>query len=211
MSASTAPGWLGRLDAAAKRGFDLALAAAALALLWPLLLALALWVRLDSPGPAFYRALRVGRDGRSFTMLKFRTMVVGADSGAGVTGAGDARVTRAGRRLRRTRLDELPQLINVLVGEMSLVGPRPESPRYVRYYTLEQLAVLTVRPGVTGPTQLRFRDEAALLTEADVEAQYVRELLPAKLASDLDYVRRRTLLGDIVILVKTAGLALARA
>jgi lipopolysaccharide/colanic/teichoic acid biosynthesis glycosyltransferase len=204
-----APGWPARLDAAAKRGFDLAVSAVALALLWPLLLGLALWVRLDSPGPAYYRALRVGRDGRPFTMLKFRTMAVGADRGAGITGADDARVTRAGRRLRRTRLDELPQLINVLAGDMSLVGPRPESPRYVRYYTPEQLAVLSVRPGVTGPTQLRFRDEAALLTEADVEAQYLRELLPAKLASDLDYVRRRTLLGDIAILVKTAGLALA--
>jgi lipopolysaccharide/colanic/teichoic acid biosynthesis glycosyltransferase len=155
--------------------------------------------------------LRVGRDGQPFTMLKFRTMHVGADAGAGITGAADARVTRLGRRLRAARLDELPQLINVLRGEMSLVGPRPESPRYVRYYTPEQLAVLRVRPGITGPTQLRFRDEAARLTAADVEAQYVGELLPAKLASDLEYVRTRTLWGDIAILLETVRLAVRRA
>jgi lipopolysaccharide/colanic/teichoic acid biosynthesis glycosyltransferase len=211
MERAGAPDWAVALDAAAKRGLDLAVAVLALALLWPLLLALALWVRLDSPGPALYRALRVGRDGQPFTMLKFRTMQVGADAGAGITGAADARVTRLGRRLRAARLDELPQLINVLRGEMSLVGPRPESPRYVRYYTPEQLAVLRVRPGITGPTQLRFRDEAARLTAADVEAQYVGELLPAKLASDLEYVRTRTLWGDIAILLETARLAARRA
>jgi lipopolysaccharide/colanic/teichoic acid biosynthesis glycosyltransferase len=210
MRRDTSPGWLVALDEVAKRGFDLAVAGVALLLLWPVLLALAALVRLDSPGPALYRALRVGRDGEPFKMLKFRTMRVGADGGSGITGAADGRVTRLGRRLRAARLDELPQIINVLRGEMSLVGPRPEAPRYVRYYTPEQLAVLRVRPGVTGPTQLRFRDEAALLTEADVEAQYVRDLLPAKLASDLEYVRTRSIWGDVGILWKTARLALSR-
>ncbi len=196
-----------RLDAAAKRGLDLVVAGLALACLWPVLLVLALLVKLDSPGPALYRAPRVGRDGRPFTMYKFRTMSLGADAGAGITGQADPRVTRLGRWLRRTRLDELPQLINVLRGEMSLVGPRPESPRYLPFYTPEQRAVLRVRPGITGPTQLRYRDEAALLTAPDIEAQYVHELLPAKLASDLEYVRTRTFWLDLRLLAQTAAVA----
>lgn len=194
------------LDAAAKRGLDLAVAGLALAYLWPLLLALGLLVRLDSPGPALYRAQRLGRDGRPFTMLKFRTMRAGADRGAAITGAADARVTRAGRWLRRTHLDELPQLVNVLRGQMSLVGPRPEAIYYLPHYTDEQRTVLRLRPGITGPTQLRYRDEAALLTGHDFEAHYVRELLPAKLASDLAYVHDRTFWLDLRILAQTAAL-----
>ena len=203
--------WIDHLDLAAKRGLDVLLSGLALAALSLLLLLIAALVKLDSPGPALYRALRVGRDGQSFMMLKFRTMHVGADAGSGITGAQDARVTSVGRWLRARRLDELPQLINVLRGEMSLVGPRPESPRYVARYAPEQLAVLRARPGITGPTQLRFRDEAALLTEPDIEAQYIREVLPAKLASDLEYVARRSLWLDLRLLGQTAGLFIGRA
>jgi lipopolysaccharide/colanic/teichoic acid biosynthesis glycosyltransferase len=205
------PEWWARLDAAATRGRDLALAGLLLVLLAPPWLVVALAIKRDSPGPVLYRALRVGRDGRAFTMLKFRTMRVGADAGAGITGADDARVTRVGRWLRATRLDELPQLINVLRGEMSLVGPRPEAPRYVRLYSPEQRAVLRVRPGITGPTQLRFRDEAAWLTGPDIEASYVRDLLPAKLASDLAYVRCRSFWRDLPVLLATARLLTRRA
>ncbi len=203
--------WWVRLDAVATRGRDLMLAGLLLVLLAPLWLVLALAIKRDSPGPVLYRALRVGRDGRGFTMLKFRTMRVGADAGAGITGADDARVTRVGRWLRASRLDELPQLVNVLRGEMSLVGPRPESPRYVRFYSPEQRAVLHVRPGITGPTQLRFRDEATWLTGPDIEECYVRDLLPAKLASDLAYVRQRSFWHDLAVLLATARLLTRRA
>lgn len=205
------PVWLIRLDEGAKRGFDLLAATGLLVVLSPLLAVLALWVRLDSTGPALYRALRVGRDGRPFVMVKFRTMAVGADRHSAISGAADARVTRLGRRLRSSRLDELPQLINVVRGDMSLVGPRPEAPQFVRHYTPEQLAVLRVRPGITGPTQLRFRDEAMLLTEPDIEAQYVRELLPVKLTSDLAYARERTFAGDLALLVATVRLIVSAA
>jgi lipopolysaccharide/colanic/teichoic acid biosynthesis glycosyltransferase len=204
-------GWGARLEEVARRGLDLAVAGLGLALLWPLGLALAVAIKRVSPGPALYRSTRVGQDGREFVMLKFRTMRVGAEAGPGITGAADARVTRVGRWLRASRLDELPQLVNVLRGEMSLVGPRPEAPRYVRYYTPAQRAVLRVRPGITGPTQLRFRDEAARLTGPDIEAQYIQELLPAKLASDLAYLRTRTLWRDLGILARTAWLVLRRA
>jgi lipopolysaccharide/colanic/teichoic acid biosynthesis glycosyltransferase len=204
------PGLLRRIDSVAKRGLDLLVASLGLGVSWPFLVILAVLVKLDSPGPALYQAARIGRDGREFRMVKFRTMRVGADGGPGITGAADARVTRVGRWLRATRLDEMPQLFNVLRGDMSLVGPRPESPRYVRYYTPEQRAVWSVLPGITGPTQLRFRDEAAWLTDADVEAQYVRDLLPAKLASDLAYVRGRTLWLDIRLLLETAMLIIRR-
>jgi lipopolysaccharide/colanic/teichoic acid biosynthesis glycosyltransferase len=204
------PGLLRRIDSAAKRGLDLIVAGLGLGVSWPVLVLLAVLVKLDSPGPALYQAARIGRDGREFRMVKFRTMRLGADAGPGITGAADARVTRVGHWLRTTRLDEMPQLFNVLRGDMSLVGPRPESPRYVRYYTPEQRAVWSVLPGITGPTQLRFRDEAAWLTDADVEAQYVRDLLPAKLASDLAYVRGRTLWLDIRLLIETAMLIIRR-
>lgn len=196
-----------------KRLFDLLGSAAALLLLAPLMLALALWIRLDSPGPVFYRQLRVGRHGRAFRIHKFRTMRVDADrQGPLLTVGEDARITRAGRVLRHWRLDELPQFIDVLSGDMSLVGPRPEVPRY-----LEQMPaalrerVLAVRPGITDPVSLAHVDEAALLAAAaDPEREYVEVILPKKLQAAADYADRATLWTDLAVLAGTLQLLVAR-
>jgi lipopolysaccharide/colanic/teichoic acid biosynthesis glycosyltransferase len=185
--------------------FDLTLALVALVLLSPLLGLIALLVRLDSPGPLLHRALRAGRGGRPFTLYKFRSMVADAAAfGPGITAGGDPRVTRVGTWLRRYKLDELPQLLNVLRGEMSLVGPRPEDPCYVALYTPQQRHVLAVRPGITSPASLRFRSEEQLLAGADWESAYVNTIMPAKLALELDYLSRRTFWSDLVLLCRTA-------
>ena len=187
-----------------KRLFDIGASAIGLLVLSPLLLILSLMVRLDTPGPIFYRATRVGRYGQPFKLLKFRSMVISADKvGPGVTGAQDPRVTRSGRFLRRTKLDELPQLVNVLRGEMSLVGPRPEDPRYVALYTDEQREVLNVRPGITSPASLKYRNEEALLVGEDWETHYIEHVMPAKLAVDLDYARNASLLRDVSLIIRT--------
>lgn len=189
----------------AKRALDLVISTLLLILLSPLMLALGLWVRLDSAGPALYRGKRVGKDGRPFLMYKFRTMVEEAErQGPAVTYRDDPRVTRAGRFLRRTKLDELPQFLNVVKGEMSLVGPRPEDPSYVALYDREQRQVLTVRPGITGPTQLEYRNEASMLQGSSVENEYVTRIMPQKLKLDLEYVRNRSLALDLKILGRTA-------
>ncbi len=188
-----------------KRAFDILVSLAGLIILSPLLLLLAIAVRVTSPGPIFYRAVRVGRGGIEFRLLKFRSMVVNADRiGPAVTGAADPRITPIGRLLRRTKLDELPQLWNVLVGEMSLVGPRPEAPKYVALYTRKQRAVLKVRPGITSPASVRYRNEEALLTGEDWERKYIDEIMPAKLAVDLEYAAHPSLIRDIGILFQTA-------
>lgn len=188
----------------AKRIFDLLAAGLGLLLLSPLLLATALAIRLDSPGPVFFRQERVGRGGRSFRIHKFRTMRHGA-GGALITVGEDARITRVGAFLRRTKLDELPQLIDVLRGTMSLVGPRPEVPRYVALYpSALREKVLSVRPGLTDLASIEYRDENALLARAaDPEREYVETVLPAKLQLAADYVDRRTLALDLRIIVRT--------
>ena len=189
----------------AKRAFDLLVAGCALALLSPLMLAIALWVRLDSPGPVLFRQQRVGRHGVPFRIRKFRTMVQGA-AGLPLTVGADPRITRAGAFLRRHRLDELPQLIDVLQGTMSLVGPRPEVPRYVALYpsALRERA-LAVRPGLTDPASLSHLDEAArLAAAADPEREYVEHILPAKLQQAVAYAERATLATDIAVLARTA-------
>jgi lipopolysaccharide/colanic/teichoic acid biosynthesis glycosyltransferase len=191
----------------AKRLFDITLSLLALVLLCPLLLAVALWVRLDSQGPVLFRQQRVGRGGRLFGILKFRTMQVNAEAaGLQITVGQDPRITSAGRWLRRSKLDELPQLLNVLRGEMSMVGPRPEVPRYVALYPADQRAtVLSVRPGITDLASLAFRDESTLLARsADPERTYVEEILPIKLRHACDYVVRRSLWLDLRILALTA-------
>lgn len=186
-------------------------AALALALLAPLLLLVALWVKLDSPGPVFYRQQRVGRWGVPFLIHKFRTMHHGA-AGLQLTVAADARITRAGAWLRRTRLDELPQFFDVLAGHMSLVGPRPEVPRYVAHYPSALRAqALAVRPGMTDPASLAFIDEAALLAAAaDPERTYIEQILPAKVAQAAAYAQQATLASDVVVLWHTARVLLAR-
>jgi len=189
----------------AKRALDLLISGLGLVLLSPLLLLLALWIKLDSAGPVLHEGQRVGQDGRPFHMYKFRTMVEGAEQrGPAVTYRDDPRITRAGRFLRRTKLDELPQLLNVAKGEMSLVGPRPEDPSYVELYTPEQRQVLSVKPGITGPTQLEYRDEASMLHGESVDEEYVSRILPEKLKLDLEYVRTRSLMLDLKILWQTA-------
>lgn len=176
-----------------------------LMVLSPVFIVLALAVKLTSDGPVLYRARRVGRYGREFRLLKFRSMVVNADkTGPAVTGANDSRVTKVGRFLRRTKLDELPQLWNVVKGDMSLVGPRPESPYYVAYYTDEQRQVLNVRPGITSAASVAYRHEEALLDGDEWENRYIQEIMPAKLVIDLDYARQPSLRKDFAILWGTA-------
>ena len=176
----------------------------------PLIAVLGAAIKLDSPGPMLFRTPRVGRDGRPFHLLKLRTMAVGSDrAGLAVTASGDARVTRVGRWLRRLKLDEVPQFVNVARGEMSIVGPRPEHPDFVRRYTETQLRVLTVRPGITSLASLEYSDEEELLF-GDVNRIYVEEVMPAKLALDLEYVRRRSLGLDLAIIGRTASLVLSR-
>jgi len=187
-----------------KRAFDIAASAFGLIVLSPLLVLVALAIKLDSAGPVFYCATRVGKDGNLFRLVKFRSMKAGADQqGPGITTAGDARITQVGRFIRLSKLDELPQLWNVLIGQMSIVGPRPEDPRYVALYTEEQRQVLTVRPGITSLASLAYRHEEQMLHGDNWEQRYVEEVLPAKLAVDLEYARHPTLWQDILIIGKT--------
>jgi lipopolysaccharide/colanic/teichoic acid biosynthesis glycosyltransferase len=170
----------------------------------PILAGIAVAIRLDSPGPILYRAQRAGRFGRVFTMLKFRTMQDRREThGTKITTHADRRVTRVGRLLRPIRLDELPQLWHVLTGEMSLVGPRPEDPHYLAYYSERHRAVLSARPGITSLTALLYRDEERLLVGDDWERVYVDEVMPAKLDIDLAYVKRQSLGLDLKILAAT--------
>lgn len=187
-----------------KRALDVVASAAGLVALLPLLAALALAVRADG-GPAFFRQERIGRDGRPFRLWKFRTMVPDAARlGPPLTSAHDPRVTAVGRWLRRARLDELPQLLNVLAGEMSLVGPRPEVPRYVARYTAEQRAVLALVPGITDPASIAYRDEARLLAAADdPERLYVERIVPDKIRRNLAYAREASVARDVGVLLAT--------
>ena len=188
-----------------KRGFDLAAAGAALAGLLPYMACLALLVKLNSPGPAIYRALRIGKDGRPFVMYKFRSMrEESADWGLRVTCAGDPRITGVGRFLRRTKQDELPQLWNIVKGDMSLVGTRPQDPLYFRHYTAEQRRVFRLRPGLVSAGNAAYPDEEELLAQAGDRAEeyFLNELMPAKLRLDLDYLERRSLLLDLGILLR---------
>jgi lipopolysaccharide/colanic/teichoic acid biosynthesis glycosyltransferase len=187
-----------------KRALDIVVSAMALAFLAEIFVIISLLIRFSSPGPIFYKATRVGRNGKLFKVYKFRSMVDGADKiGLRVTGVDDPRITRIGRFLRNTKLDELPQLMNVLRGEMSLVGPRPEDPSYVKFYTPEQRMVLSVRPGITGAASVIYRHEEALLVGEDREHQYVQEIMPSKLAIDLDYLRNISLARDLKIIANT--------
>jgi lipopolysaccharide/colanic/teichoic acid biosynthesis glycosyltransferase len=190
-----------------KRLFDVVAAGCGLIVLAPLLLAIALWIRLDSPGPALFRQQRVGRHGRLFDIYKFRTMVTHPDHGRQLTVGHDPRITRAGRVLRRTKLDELPQLLNVLAGTMSLVGPRPEVPCYVdRYPPAVRQTVLSVAPGITDLAAILYMDENDILGRApDPEREYIETILPVKLEYYQRYVRDRSFWLDLRILVRTLG------
>ena len=188
-----------------KRAFDLCAALLGLLLLFPLLAAIAVWIRLDSRGPALFRQARVGRHGELFHILKFRTMSARPDAERLLTVGRDPRITRAGHFLRKYKLDELPQLFNVVHGTMSLVGPRPEVPRYVACYPpRERALVLSVKPGVTDWASILFKDESAILGQApDPERAYIDTILPAKLEYYLRYVRERTFWVDVRIILQT--------
>jgi lipopolysaccharide/colanic/teichoic acid biosynthesis glycosyltransferase len=188
-----------------KRCFDFAAALTGLVLLFPVYLLIALAVRCTSRGPIFFLQERVGRGFRRFKIYKFRTMVIDAPKlGLQITAGEDPRITRVGRFLRKWKLDELPQLVNVLKGEMSLVGPRPEVPRYVEMFREDYACVLSVRPGITDPASLKYRDEAAILAQSsNPEETYVREILPEKITLAKQYVAQASLRGDIALIWKT--------
>ena len=200
-----------KLDPIGKRLLETIVSVALLILVSPVLVVVALIVWRSSPGPLFYRQKRVGRDGKIFDIMKFRTMCVGADQyGPSVTSCDDSRITPVGRFLRNSKLDELPQLFNVVNGTMSLVGPRPQVPRFVDHFEPEKRdVVLSVRPGVTGLTALCFRNEERLLSNiSDRETYYIERILPVKLELDAWYVQHRSLAKDLYIFSATAILLL---
>lgn len=188
-----------------KRAFDILASAIGLILLLPLFLIIALWIRIDSKGPIFFRQERMGRRAEPFRIFKFRTMVNDAErKGRQITVENDSRITKAGQFLRKWKIDELPQLINVLIGDMSLVGPRPEVPKYLPYYTNEDLATLWIRPGITAASSVLFRDESEILAKAkDPDREYIERILPKKNALNQEYVREFSLLSDIKTIFKT--------
>ncbi len=189
-----------------RRLVDLVFAAVSLTVLLPFLCLIALAICLDSPGNPFYLAPRCGRQGRVFRMWKFRTMVANAASvGPAITGNQDPRITRLGRFLRGSKIDELPQIINVLLGDMTIVGPRPETPSMVARYTPEQRQILEVKPGVTGRQQLAGEESESIPADAQPEEYYVTHILEQKLSADLDYLRRRTAWTDAGIVLSTVG------
>jgi lipopolysaccharide/colanic/teichoic acid biosynthesis glycosyltransferase len=188
-----------------KRLFDLFWSTLGLLVLWPLFLIIAILIKLDDGGPVFYRQERVGYRGRPFKIWKFRTMIVNAEKvGKPLTVGRDPRITRVGYWLRKFKLDELPQLINVFLGEMSLVGPRPEVPKYVALYNAEQKRVLNLMPGITDPASIKFKDESELLAQAsDPEKFYIEKIMPEKIRLNLEYAERATLWSDFLVILRT--------
>lgn len=194
-----------------KRAMDIVVSAGALAVLWPLFLLIAIAVKLDDPGPVFYRQVRIGKDGKPFRMFKFRSMIADADKkGLLITVGRDSRITRVGHILRRTKIDELAQLINVLLGDMSFVGPRPEVQRYTDLYTPYQRQVLLVQPGITDYASIAYRNENDLLEKAeDPERMYIEEIMPAKIELNMKYLHEigpitdiRLILGTVLAILK---------
>ena len=188
-----------------KRLFDILASGCGLLVLSPIFIIVAIWIKLDSPGPVFYRQTRVGRHNKDFRIFKFRSMRVGSDKGSLVTiGGRDPRVTRSGYFIRKFKIDELPQLINVFTGDMSLVGPRPEVRHYVNYWTPEQMRVLDVRPGITDPASIRFRNENELLEKAqDPERYYIDVIMQEKIKLYMEYVEKSSFWYDIKLIFQT--------
>lgn len=193
------------LDNVLRRTFDVSASSVGLLLLSPVLLIAALLVKLSSPGPILFRQVRVGLKGKPFEILKFRTMRTDAERvGGQLTVGDDPRITPIGKVLRKWKLDEFPQLINVVRGEMALVGPRPEVPRYVELYSPAQRRVLDVRPGITDPASVAFRSESELMgNHPDPERFYIEEIMPEKLRLNIEYLNRRTLLTDLGVIFGT--------
>ena len=188
-----------------KRLFDIVASGIGLVLLSPLFLVLAIWIKMDSKGPVFYRQVRVGKNNKNFRILKFRSMHVGADKGSLVTiGGRDSRITRSGYYIRKYKFDEIPQLINVFIGDMSLVGPRPEVRYYVNYWTSEQMHVLDVRPGITDPASIKFRNENELMEKAEApEDYYINVIMQEKIKLYLEYVENASFWYDIKLIFMT--------
>ena len=188
-----------------KRSFDVFASGCGLILLSPLLLFIAIWVKFDSKGPVFFRQVRVGRYNKDFRIFKFRSMHVDADKGSLVTiGGRDPRVTRSGYYIRKFKIDELPQLINVFIGDMSLVGPRPEVRHYVNYWNSEQMHVLDVRPGITDPASIKFRNENELMEKvSDPEDYYINVIMQEKIKLYLEYVEKNSFLYDVKLIFQT--------
>lgn len=188
-----------------KRLFDILASFIGLIIISPVFLILGIWIKLDSKGPVFYKQIRVGRGNKDFFLYKFRSMRVGADKDGLITvGGRDPRVTRSGYYIRKYKLDEFPQLINVLKGDMSLVGPRPEVRKYVEMYTPEQMQVLDVRPGITDLASIRYRNENELLEKAeDPDKYYIEVIMQDKLRINLEYVRNHSFLYDIKLIFGT--------
>lgn len=195
-----------------KRFLDIIFSGLGLICLSPLFVFLALWVKLDSPGPVFYRQVRVGRNNRDFKLYKFRSMRVDSDKKGLITiGEHDPRVTQSGYYIRKYKLDEFPQLINVFLGDMSLVGPRPEVRKYVDMYTDEQMHVLDVRPGITDMASIYYRNENELLEKANNPEKYYREvIMQDKLRINLEYVRNHSVIGDFRMILKTLFVVIAK-
>jgi len=195
-----------------KRLFDFVLSSLALVILSPLFLIITLLIKVGSLGPVFYRGVRVGRFGKTFRIFKYQTMVVNAEKlGGSSTADNDPRITRVGKFLRRYKLDELPQLINVLKGEMSFVGPRPEVPHYVNMFTEEEKAILSVRPGITDWASLWNPDEGAILAGSmDPEKMYMEKIRPQKIRLQLEYVRKRSFWVDLKIIAQTLWIIVRR-
>lgn len=186
-----------------KKTFDVVFSFILIILLLPLAPLISMLIKIDSRGTVFYKAKRVGRFGKNFYMLKFRTMICGADKiGPNITGQGDLRITKLGAILRKTKIDELPSLFNVLKGDMSLVGPRPETPDWIARYPDKTRQVLNVRPGITGPAQIKYRHEEKQLDTNNLENQY-GQILQDKLAIDINYISEQSLITDLKILIKT--------
>lgn len=199
------------MSAIVRRSLDLAVGFAALVALSPVFLLVATSVVLDSGLPILFRQTRIGRGGRPFVLLKFRTMRATSDTGAQLTVRGDPRITRVGRFLRRSKLDELPQFVNVLRGEMTLVGPRPEVPQYVVQYPPQFRCMLDLKPGLTDPATLAYiNEEDQLARLGDVGVDYVREVMPRKLAANLEYAGRATIVTDLEVIAQTAFLVIKR-
>ena len=194
-----------RLQLTLKRLMDVTVSGCALLVLWPVLLLIAAAIKIDDPGPVFYRQVRVGRGGKHFRIFKFRTMIVDADKkGLAITVGRDNRITRVGAFLRKSKLDELAQLINVFTGEMSFVGPRPEVPKYVDMYTPYQKQVLLVRPGITDYASIAYRNENDLLAGADdPEKMYIEKIMPDKIELNMKYLREISPLADIRLILST--------
>jgi len=196
---------------AAKRILDVIGALGGLLVLSPLLTGIAVWVKTTSRGPVFYRGIRTGRFGRPFRIIKFRTMVVGAEQGAGTTSRDDPRITATGKSLRRYKLDELPQLLNVLMGDMSFVGPRPELPRYTSQYRGEELGILQVKPGITDYSSITFVNLNDLISDEDPDWSFELNVLAEKNRLRVQYVKERGFWRDIGLIAKTIGCIVKKA